>query len=175
MWENVAKFRFVDIEIPWIEMKETNPEVYLERLTQAAALLLKGWENEGTQPTALVRHEVTIHLGSLFNEIVPFNADPEPDPFGSEIYRWIVKCYPDLNMNYPRIAEASEVMLKKLVAIIAKNRGSTKWRFTALEELDDGKENGAQRLEDLKKSCAKAGLEFVGKPLGTCGDGLEGE
>jgi hypothetical protein len=82
MWMSAARYRFVELALSSEIMRLENPEEYTNHLCETASLLLKAWEKELYQPTAEVPHTVTISLHEIFDEVVPFNADPDLDMDG---------------------------------------------------------------------------------------------
>jgi hypothetical protein len=165
MWKCLAKFRFVEMEVPQTELSEGNPMVYTGRLAEAASLLLKSWENDNDQPTSIVAHTVTIKLGSLFSQIIPFNAYPTLDPF-DDIYNRVYRSFPTLDVDFRQIEDECAANLRKLVAIIGSNRGSTNWSTIAFEELHKSKKGGIRQLKAFKAICTKNDIRFEGETVG---------
>jgi hypothetical protein len=161
MWMTAAKFRFVNINIPTARLGLGNPMMYLCRLKDTIALLLKAWEEEASRPTAVVPHTVKVNLSSLFNEVMPFNADPTPDPSGFHIF-WLMDNYPDFDVNYKKMSSECFAQLKSMVVMINHHHENTKWTFTALSELDEDKKEGMTRLVAFMSMCEVKHIDFEG-------------
>ena len=166
-WTALAKFRFIDIEVPARELVEGHPVGYTAQMLEAAALLLKTWSktsSASSRPKTVVPHQVTIHLGTLFNEIVPFNGDLMPDSFG-DIFLWLLIHYPDVRLDavdFDGICQDSGRNLQKLIKVIGKNKGATEWSINAVTDLEEEMSGGRKWLSALESSCAKEGLGFRG-------------
>jgi hypothetical protein len=161
MWGAVAKYRFVDIVLQWNVTNFGNPEVCAVQLVQAASLLMKGWEKDAMQPTAVVPHTVTIDLGSLFNETMPFNVTNEWF-YSKDIVSWALTnlTLPLPFLGFQRLAATSTQYLTKLITIIGRHRGSTDWAIVAVTELDEKNKGGASCLEELRTHCSVEGVQF---------------
>jgi hypothetical protein len=160
MWMTVARYRFVELSIPRVVLRYSNPETYTENMYEVASLLLKSWEKEVHQPTSEVPHAVTISLGELFEEILPFNIIPTPDMDG-ELYFWSLVNLPGEEPDFLKIATNSGKNFMRLISIVRQNSGLSEWKMVALSEIDEESE-GYKWLMHVRRECAIAGIAFEG-------------
>jgi hypothetical protein len=160
MWMTVARYRFVELSIPRSVLKISNPETYTEDMYEIASLLLKSWEKEVHQSTSEVPHTVTISLGELFEEIVPFNTVPTPNMDG-ELYFWSTLNSSGEEPDFLKIATNSGKNFMRLISIVRQNRGLSEWKMAALSEIDEESE-GYKWLIQVRSECAIAGIAFEG-------------
>jgi len=83
MWKSVASYRSIEIHIPAEEVQEGLPLLFTDIIREIVAFLVGTWTIPPIEPSA--KPLVTIHLGRLFSEILPFNV---PVPVG---YGWTQK------------------------------------------------------------------------------------
>ncbi|KAF2709401.1 hypothetical protein K504DRAFT_455131 [Pleomassaria siparia CBS 279.74] len=161
MWMTAARYRFVDLTLSPKVLRTENPEVYTTQLCKAASLLFKGWEKEPRQPTSHVPHTVTVQLGELFKQPIPFNCNPEPE-LTHDVYLWHLINFPNSVPNYRKIAKIAGTNMKRLTEIVSQHRGLSEWNFDALSDIDEAS-TGARWMRALRTSCQRAGLSFRGK------------
>lgn len=135
-----------------------NPLVYTIRLDEAVSLLLKAWEAQTNKPTLKTPHTVVIHLGDLYNEIIPFNTSTYPEDVS---VRMLIQ-YPLHNPALEIVAEGPAHHLDRLIARVGRHCGDSKWTVTAKAVSQEGDEvkEGALWLIRLAEGCQEYSVGF---------------
>ncbi|KAF2872347.1 hypothetical protein BDV95DRAFT_475691, partial [Massariosphaeria phaeospora] len=74
-WESAARYRHIELILPGQIVQFTPPLMYTYWLDAAVARMVDHWARNANEPTdseRALRH-VTIHLGRMFSESLPFN------------------------------------------------------------------------------------------------------
>ncbi|KAF2181554.1 hypothetical protein K469DRAFT_752766 [Zopfia rhizophila CBS 207.26] len=159
VWMMAASFRDVRIEIPAATIQFEHPLVYTARLGEAVSLLLKAWELQPDQPTSEVPHTVTVHLGRLYNETIPFNTSSSPE----DVSEWALIHYPFYTPGLEKGGEEASHNLDKMVATAMRHRDGSEWKVVAFPETkveDEGEKEGDMWLSDLEASWEEHNVEF---------------
>ena len=150
------------LQIDGGQFRAEDPVVYTARLVDAVSLLFKGWREDADRASSALPHTVTVDLDSLFDETLPFNTDD----LGNPDEPVMVPLDHPHHSEFPHILAAqTNTNLKKLISIIERHRGESRWFIKALSDLDDESEGGTKNLKAFRQSCWKSGVWFEGKEL----------
>ena len=162
MWASVGRFRHVKIEMSLSTLLKSDPTLYISSLVDVASSLCQSWAQAFSLSILTTDkappHTVEVHLGSLFRETIPFNVGPDRET--CELSVWASR-YCVLSRSEPdfdKIAADSGHNLLRLVTVVIKYRGHTKWKFFANTQLDEDDEGGLKWLETFQAECAKHGM-----------------
>lgn len=163
LWAAAARFRFVNIHVPGDVLRYGHPTTTTDRLLQIVCWLCKRWEDQckacGAEPSA--KSFVTIELGSIFHEVLPFNIVWLPAMYDDWLCEWETDHYPgEEEPDYQQIAAESAHNLQRLASMIGMHQDYAQWRVLANTELEEKDEGGANSLHNFQVNCARNGVDF---------------
>jgi hypothetical protein len=161
MWASMGKFRHVQIDICADTIQEEDPTVYTDYLVEIASSLCQCWDRTSTNTAATnsgALRNATVSLRGLFQEPLPFNATDEPGtPAGAFLMRYsLFELYGDQDLS--KMAADSGRNLLHLLAVVAKYRGCSRWKFETDTQLSEKDEGGSEWLDVFQAECAKHGM-----------------
>ncbi|KAF3032586.1 hypothetical protein E8E12_001657 [Didymella heteroderae] len=160
MWKAASQFRDVKLKIPYPILSYGDPGVYMNDLVEAAFSLCQSWTQEQCVDVRPQR-TVTVDLGHLFGTESPFNLS-YPDHMDSAL-DWLGCHYADIRQpDFARIGPDASNNLRRLLSVVSRHRGQSKWTFAAHAELYDYEAfaEGAEWLEAFQAACAGFDLPF---------------
>ncbi|KAF9693812.1 hypothetical protein EKO04_008266 [Ascochyta lentis] len=164
MWASAGKYRHVEVAICKETLLDGNPVIHTNYLVDIASSLCQSWlQTSSINATAAdsdVKRTVKVKLGSLFQDVLPFNTKPYGATSSWELNEWMYRYYllsnsePDLD----KIAADSGHNLLRLVAVIAKYRGCSQWEIVANTQLHKDDKVGLGWLHVIQAECARHGM-----------------
>jgi hypothetical protein len=157
MWTAAARFRSVRICVPERTLTRNDPAAYTRYLLEVVCLLGREWERRGT---ADVHHRVSLDLGTIFHEMLPFNMESQTSSKYAELLDWLSNNYPCEEPDFEMIRADSEQNLKKVISMISMYSGHAEWTVRAKTEICETDEGGSEGLRAFQVNCARYGVVF---------------
>jgi hypothetical protein len=158
MWTAAARFRFVQISVPERTLTQDDPADYTSHLLEVVCLLGREWERRTED--LQVAHRVSLDMGTIFHEMLPFNMESQASSKYAELLDWLSNNYPCSEPDFDKIRSASEQNLKKLTSMISIYSDHSEWTVTAKTEIDEIDKGGAEGLRAFQMNCARYGVAF---------------
>ncbi|KAJ4378342.1 hypothetical protein N0V86_006042 [Didymella sp. IMI 355093] len=160
MWEAVSYFRDIRLELPHQVLYSGDPGVYMNDIVEAAFSLCQSWAQEQSGDVTPQR-TVSVDLGFLFGSVIPsnFSYQNNTNIALNQLGRHFAGLVqPDL----AKIATDTGNNLHRLLSIVNKYRGQSKWSFIADAQLDDHEaySEGAEWLHAFQVACTGFDLPF---------------
>ena len=160
MWLATARYRFVELVLTQEILETENPEEYTVQLYEIATRLFEGWKDAPHGPTSPEEHSVTINLGNLFAEIIPFNAEP-PVNLDQIDLLLLINFLGPTPPDFEKIAWKCMRNLKRFISLVARCKELSKWKIVAFDQLAE-ESSGLRSLQVFKKVCDRGGVKFEG-------------
>jgi hypothetical protein len=162
MWATAPRFRRVLIFFPENHLELSDPSVFTGRLLEIAYRLGKYWKDSHTSldSETSVAHYITLNIGSLFQQMVPFNMESQAEEKYAELLEWIHFNYPNEEPDFDTITAESEKHLKRLVNVMGMHRKHVQWTIVAQTQLAEEDEGGVNALQTLLNDCIENGVVF---------------
>jgi hypothetical protein len=162
MWATASSYRFVHVSIPDAVLIYNDPMMYTTQLLDVSRSLCRGWEIQSKDLfTPFIPRIVTLELGTMFHEMLPFNMESQAMDGYSELLDWLAVNFPaeDDEPDFDKIAAESEKCLKSLTALVGLHGGLARWKVVvkAVDEKDKG---GVVALEGFQMNCVRNGVGF---------------
>lgn len=172
MWLSVARFRNVELELPWSKLCMDHPVVCVNRLYEAAASLMKAWSMQTENPT--VAPNVTIQLNALYTAVLPFNSETSAEMVNAWTGQWEPDLESDYLADFGLIGQKVQEIIERSLDLVGRHGGSSIWKVETNSsyvddkddsEDDDGVQNeennrGVTALLSLEDRCGLNGVAF---------------
>jgi hypothetical protein len=162
MWTTASSFRFVNIQIPEDNLRHGDPMKFTDHLLQVVCSLCKRWEYQcraySAGPSA--KSFVTVDLGSVFHEMLPFNMESQASNRYDELLEWLAIHYSGEEPDFDQLAAESTNNLKRLASIIGMHQDHAQWRILVKTELEEKDKGGSSSLHNFQVSCARNAVVF---------------
>ncbi|KAF1830668.1 hypothetical protein BDW02DRAFT_633455 [Decorospora gaudefroyi] len=155
MWNTATQFSFIKIDIPEDMVEYGDPSVFLYRLRGMVTLLCRQ-ENEGK----VGMKSVHVNLGALFHQMLPFNIDSQAAPRYGELLDWLFVHSSVADPDFDMLAAQASHKLLRLLTVIGKRAGGSKWKVLVKTELREKDLGGAEALDAFRHGCEKYGVLF---------------
>ncbi|KAF2108199.1 hypothetical protein BDV96DRAFT_504954, partial [Lophiotrema nucula] len=158
MWLSAARYRSVEISF-FRDATRDMETAGVGNIVNACALLLRARQDVNTK--AFSTHNVTINLGSLFEDVVPFGPVDLFSLVADDLTLWVMNIYWRQEEYLSELSTKAGNALKKLVELIKQHRGCSRWTLAAGADIDDDRKEARRWFRVLKSDCEKGGMEFM--------------
>jgi len=171
MWAAASRFRRIIIFVPEMHLAYSDPSVFTGHLPEIAGRLGKYWQDQQanlvSEPS--IAHYVTLNIGTLFQQMLPFNVESQAEEKYAELLDWIHINYPTEEPDFNTIESDSEKHLKRLVSVMGMHRKHAQWTIAARTDVAEEDEGGVKALHTLLNECITNGIVFE-HLVGTVGE-----
>ncbi|KAF2848989.1 hypothetical protein T440DRAFT_469736 [Plenodomus tracheiphilus IPT5] len=160
-WQSASRFRSVNLRVPESTVKHGVPEAFTGHLLRTTIIFCKLWEQtDPLQPSGISRF-VRVHLGSMFQEMLPFNMESQAAARYGELLDWLCRHSPTAEPDFDRAASVCMHNLQCMLETAGNYSGRYKWGVIVQTLLDRKDEGGLEALHKFQISCAKNGVEIT--------------
>jgi len=158
-WTTAAQFHKVHLRVPESTLKYGDPGIFTEYLLRTTIMLCTLWEDIPSQ-VGILRF-VQVHLGSMFQEMLPFNMESQASDRYGELLDWIFMWHPTVEPDFEGIALQCAYNLQRMLSVAGSYQGKYQWTMTARSQLEENDEGGLKELRELEAGCEKNGIGFI--------------
>jgi hypothetical protein len=159
IWAVAPRFRHVHVSIPEETLRLRDPILYSRQLVEVVCLLSKARETSGDQ--LMAASTVTIDLGTIFHQMLPFNTESQAEDKYEQLLDWMyANSYTATELDFEQMFVECEQNLRKLAVAMGMHRGSSNWAVVTASDIGEEDEGGANALVDFQMTCARNRVAF---------------